>query len=299
MSNYCSLVYASFSHIMKKYLFSLLGILVTFIALSQPKPAYELYTASGKKADYARMIEMLSRQDIVLIGEFHNNPISHWMELEITKDCYKKRDLVLGAEMFEQDNQQALYQYLAGQLTAKGLDTAARLWKNYTTDYSPLVNFAKDQKLSFVATNVPRKYASMVSKAGFEALKNLTDQEKSWLAPLPILYDPELPGYKNMMTMMAGHATTNMPKAQALKDATMGYFILKNWSPGKLFIHYNGSYHSDNHDGIVWYLKQANPKLKIATVTTVSQKELKYLLAEHKNKADFIICVDEDMTTTY
>jgi uncharacterized iron-regulated protein len=284
---------------MKKYLFSLLGILLTFIASSQPKPAYVLYTASGKKADYGKMVEMLSRQDIVLIGEFHNNPISHWMELEITKDCQQKRDLVLGAEMFEQDNQQALYQYLAGQLTAKGLDTAARLWKNYTTDYSPLVNFAKDQKLSFVATNVPRKYASMVSKAGFEALNNLTDQEKSWLAPLPILYDPELPGYKNMMTMMAGHATANMPKAQALKDATMGYFILKNWSPGKLFIHYNGSYHSDNHDGIVWYLKQANPKLKIATVTTVSQKELKYLLAEHKNKADFIICVDEDMTTTY
>ncbi|MEY3678983.1 MAG: hypothetical protein RI924_1124, partial [Bacteroidota bacterium] len=299
ISNYCSLVKASISHVMKKYLFSLLGILLTFIASSQPKPAYVLYTASGKKADYGKMVEMLSRQDIVLIGEFHNNPISHWMELEITKDCQQKRDLVLGAEMFEQDNQQALYQYLAGQLTAKGLDTAARLWKNYTTDYSPLVNFAKDQKLSFVATNVPRKYASMVSKAGFEALNNLTDQEKSWLAPLPILYDPELPGYKNMMTMMAGHATANMPKAQALKDATMGYFILKNWSPGKLFIHYNGSYHSDNHDGIVWYLKQANPKLKIATVTTVSQKELKYLLAEHKNKADFIICVDEDMTTTY
>jgi uncharacterized iron-regulated protein len=284
---------------MKKYLLTVFGIFFTLMALSQPKPAYVLYTAEGKTADYGKMIDMLSRHDIVLIGEFHNNPISHWMELEITKDCYAKRDLVLGAEMFEQDNQQALNQYLAGQLTAKGLDTAARLWKNYATDYAPLVNFAKEKGLKFAASNVPRKYASMVSKGGFEALSNLSNQEKSWLAPLPIAYDPELPGYKNMMTMMAGHATPNMPKAQALKDATMAHFILQNWSVGKLFIHYNGSYHSDNHDGIIWYLKQANPNLKIATVSTVSQKELNRLLPEHKNKADFIICVDEDMTTTY
>lgn len=284
---------------MKKCLLAVFGIFFTLMALGQSKSAYVLYTAAGKKADYGKMIDMLSRHDIVLIGEFHNNPISHWMELEITKDCSAKRELVLGAEMFELDNQQALNQYLAGQLTAKGLDTAARLWKNYATDYAPLVNFAKEKELPFAATNVPRKYASMVSKGGFEALSNLSDQEKSWLAPLPIAYDPELPGYKNMMTMMAGHATPNTPKAQALKDATMAHFILKNWTPGKMFIHYNGSYHSDNYDGIVWYLKQANPNLKIATVSTVSQKELNRLLPEHKNKADFIICVDEDMITTY
>ena len=284
---------------MKKYLLSLAGMLLTLIAFSQTKPAYVLYIADGKKADYGKMIEILAKQDVVLIGEFHNNPISHWMELEITKDCQQKRELVLGAEMFEQDNQGALNLYLEGKLTAKGLDTAARLWKNYTTDYAPLVNFAKERKLVFAATNVPRKYAAMVSKGGFEALNNLTNEEKSWLAPLPIAYDPELPGYKNMMTMMAGHASPNMPKAQALKDATMAHFILKYWSTGKLFIHYNGSYHSENHDGIVWYLKQANAQLKIATVTTVSQKDVKRLLPEHKDKADFIICVDEDMTTTY
>jgi len=284
---------------MKKYLLSLAVILLSLVALSQPKPAYVLYTADGKKADYGKMIRLLSSKDVVLIGEYHNNAISHWMELEITNDCQQKREVVLGAEMFEQDNQNALNQYLVGKLTAKGLDTAARLWKNYPTDYAPLVNFAKEKGLAFVATNVPRKYASMVSRGGFEALNNLTAEEKSWLAPLPIAYDPELPGYKNMMAMMAGHGTPNMPKAQALKDATMSYFILKNWAPSKLFIHYNGSYHSENYDGIVWYLKQANPALKIATVTTVSQKDINSLLAENKNKADFIICVDEDMTTTY
>ena len=99
--------------------------------------------------------------------------------------------------------------------------------------------------------------------------------------------------------MMAGHGTANMPKAQASKDATMAYFILKYYVPGSLFIHYNGSFHSENHDGIVWYLEQQRRNLKIFTVTTVSQKDIRNLLSENKHKADFIICVDEDMTTTY
>jgi uncharacterized iron-regulated protein len=276
--------------------------LVLFIALGltgQNKAAYVLYNSKGKKVTYKKMIGVLSQQDVVMIGEFHNNPISHWMELEITKDCKETRNLVLGAEMFEQDNQEALNSYLSGKLSAKGLDSSARLWKNYPTDYAPLVNFAKANNIVFAATNVPRRYAAIVSKGGFEALDTISAKEKTWIAPLPIKYDAELPGYKNMMEMMAGHGSVNMPKAQAIKDATMAYFILQNFVAGSLFIHYNGSYHSENHDGIVWHLKQSKPELKIATVTTVSQKDIAKLLAENKGKADYIICVDEDMTSTY
>lgn len=284
---------------MKKLLLLVPCFCILLSILAQDKPAYVLYNAKGKKVSYKKMIHKLVQNDIVMIGEFHNNPISHWMELEITKDCKQSRNLVLGAEMFEQDNQPALDLYLQGKLSVKGLDSMARLWKNYPTDYAPLVNFAKKNNIVFAATNIPRKYAAMVSKAGFAVLDTLAAKEKAWIAPLPISYDADLPGYKNMMTMMAGHGTANMPKAQASKDATMAYFILKYFVPGSLFIHYNGSYHSENHDGIVWYLQNSRPGLKIVTVTTVSQKDIKQLLAENKQKADFIICVDEDMTGTY
>ena len=284
---------------MKKQILTSLSCLLLLGSIAQNKPAYVLYNAKGKKVSYKKMIAVLVQKDVVLIGEFHNNPISHWMELEITKDCKQHRNLVMGAEMFEQDNQQALNLYLQGKLTAKGLDSAARLWKNYPTDYAPLVNFAKENNIAFAASNVPRRYAAMVNKGGFEALDTISAKEKTWIAPLPIAYDAELPGYKSMMTMMAGHGSANMPKAQAIKDATMAYFITKYFVPGSLFIHYNGSFHSENHDGIVWHLKQYMPDLKIVTITTVSQNNLKHLLDENKNKADYIICVDEDMTSTY
>jgi uncharacterized iron-regulated protein len=235
----------------------------------------------------------------VLFGEFHNNAISHWLELEVLQGLQESRDIILGAEMFEADNQDALNKYLAGTLSAKGLDSNARLWKNYPTDYAPLVNFAKEHKLPFIATNIPRKYASLVAKGGFEKLDSLPAGEKNWIAPLPIAYDAELPGYKKMVEMMGGHGGPNLPKAQAIKDATMASFILQHYKAGSLFLHYNGAYHSDNFEGILWYLQKKQPLLKYGTLSTVTQKDIHTLLAENKGKADFIICVDEDMTNTY
>lgn len=286
-------------HCMKRILLSVIALLFFVRADAQQKPAYVLYNAKGKKVSYKKMIRLLAKKDVVLFGEFHNNPIAHWLELTVAKDLKQKRELVFGAEMFEADNQQALTDYLEGRINAKKLDSSARLWNNYKTDYAPLVNFAKEIKAPFIATNIPRRYAALVSKKGFEALDTIPAQAKSWMAPLPMDYDSTLPGYVNMLKMMAGHGSANMPKAQASKDATMAYFILQNLKAGALFLHYNGAYHSDNYDGINWYLKKKKPELNIGTISTVSQKNIKELLAENKGKADFIICVDEDMTTTY
>lgn len=282
----------------KSVVFAVLFLLSISI-IAQQKPAYILYNANGKKVSYQKMLNSLKKKDITLFGEFHNNAIAHWLQLEVTKDLKESRDLILGAEMFEADNQSPLNKYLAGTLSAKGLDSNARLWKNYPTDYAPLVNFAKDNQLLFIATNVPRKYASLVAKGGFEKLDSLSPAEKAWIAPLPIAYDAELPGYKKMLEMMGGHGGANLPKAQAIKDATMAHFILQHYKTGSLFIHYQGAYHSDNYEGIGWYLKKSRPDLKIATISVVSQKDVHKLLVENKGKADFIICVDEDMTNTY
>lgn len=284
---------------MKKTALLLSLLLIVVSALAQDKPAYVLYNAQGKKVSYKKMIETLRKKDVLLFGETHNSPISHWLQLEVTRDCQQSRQLVLGGEMFERDNQASLDLYLQDSITAEALEKQARLWKNYDTDYAPLVNFAKANKLPFIATNVPRRYASAVAKGGFEALDTVPAAQKNWIAPLPILYDAELPGYKNMLEMMGGHGGPNFPKAQAIKDATMAYSILQHYRTGQLFIHYNGSYHSDNYEGIGWYLRQQNPALQQVTITTVSQQDVSKLLPENKGLADFIICADEDMTATY
>ena len=245
------------------------------------------------------MLKKLKEKDVILFGEFHDNPISHWLQYELTSDMHEERKLVLGAEMFEADNQSSLSDYISKTITFKEFDSLARLWPNYKTDYSPLVEFAKEKQLHFVATNIPRRYANMVCKHDFESLDTLSTQEKSWIAPLPIPYDSELPRYKNILDMMGEHGSPKLVKAQAIKDATMAYFILKNRKDDGLFIHYNGAYHSDYYEGILWYLKQNNDELEYATLSTVTQDDVNTLEDEHEGKADFIICVDSNMTKTY
>lgn len=276
------------------------SINLVFLSFGQELSAYQLYNKSGKKVDFGRMVKSLSEKDVILFGELHNDPIAHWMQLELTKKLAENRGLAMGAEMFERDNQTAINRYLSGDIDAKGLDTTARLWTNYKTDYKPLLDYAKDNEIDFIATNIPRRYASMVYKNGFEVLDSLPNKEKEWIAPLPIKYDPELPGYEAMLTMMSDHANENFPKAQAIKDATMAHFIYERFKEDKsLFIHYNGAYHSNNFEGTYWYLKQLQESLNIGTITTVLQKDVSKLEKENKAVADFILVVDEDMTTTY
>lgn len=285
----------------------LFAILISTSLLAQDKPAYKIFTGEGKKADYGDMLRSLSKADIIFIGELHDDPIAHWLELEVTKSLFgeKGKNLVLGAEMFESDNQLLIDEYLHGDYDAAKFEAEVKLWKNYQTDYKPLVELARKNKLPFIATNVPRRYAALVNKKGFEGLDSLTSEAKQYFAPLPFPYDPEVKCYKDMLNMggpgsgMPAHATANLPKAQAVKDATMAHFILQNWSKGKVFVHYNGSYHSSNFEGIIWYINKYQPGLKIATVETVQEDDPDSLSKENKGKASFVVAIPSSMTRTY
>ncbi|MFO7669997.1 MAG: ChaN family lipoprotein [Bacteroidales bacterium] len=365
---------------MKKNLLLILIPAITLLSFTSDKPAYLLYDKDGREVKYSKMLKDLEDADMIFFGELHTDPIAHWMQIELTKALYsqKKEALVLGAEMFEADNQVILHEYLGGLYPADKFEAEMRLWNNYHTDYKPLVEFAKVHQIPFIATNIPRRYASMVYKGGFEALEALSDEAKRFIAPLPILYDPEVKCYKDMldmgtekapeglkeipedmkaapegmmtdtaameapagmktdtaameapvgmktdttameapvgmntdtaamkapMGMPAAHGMSmegmeNLPKAQAAKDATMAHFILENWSAGKTFFHLNGSYHSNNHQGIIWYIQQQNRELRIVTINTVLQEEIGTLSEEYLNSADYIICVPESMTRT-
>ena len=272
--------------------------------LAQHKQAYKVFNGDGKKSDYNEILKNVVNTDVVFFGELHDNPVAHWLELELTKDLYIEKDsnLILAAEMFETDNQILIDEYFAEIIKESSFESEVRLWKNYATDYKPLLNFARENGLKFVASNIPRRYASAVAAGGFDALIDLTPEALKFIAPLPIEYDENLPCYKDMLSMEgipANHDKTNLPRAQAIKDATMANSILKYWNIGQMVIHYNGSYHSDRHMGIIWYLNKYNPSIKSATISSVIQDDIRKLDAENKNLADFVIVIPSSMTRTY
>ncbi|MBB1151020.1 ChaN family lipoprotein [Myroides sp. NP-2] len=283
-----------------KYIYSVLFALVVGTVFAGEGLPYQIYNAKGKKVTYKQMIKQLTKSDVVLFGEYHNNSLGHWLQLKVTESLGEQQDLVLGAEMFEADNQEGLTNYVSGDMQEEEFTQAVRLWNNYKGDYRPLVEYAKAKRFPFIATNVPRRYASLLYKGGVEALDTLGVDEKAWIAPLPFPYDPELPGYKEMLTMFeSDHVNENLPKAQAIKDATMAHFIQANKEENKLFIHYNGSYHSNNYEGIYWYLNHYAPQLKVTTITMVEGDNVGNFEKLNLGLADFILVIDANILKSF
>ena len=168
---------------MKTKIFSAILISLSILSFKADKKAYELFDINGKVATYEQLLKSAKEADIVLFGELHDNPIGHWLQLELTKDLYeaKKSNLVLGAEMFEADDQIAINEYLQSKISDKTLKDEVKLWNNYNTDYKPLLNFAKANNLNFVAANIPRRYANLVYNKGIEKLDSLDSEAKKWI----------------------------------------------------------------------------------------------------------------------
>jgi uncharacterized iron-regulated protein len=276
------------------------------ITNAQNKMAYQLFSNDGQIADYDGMIKDLVISDMVFFGEYHNNPISHLMQLEMSKSFFKikGRNLFFGAEMFESGNQLVLNEYLKGFYPDdKMTPEITQLWSNYQTDYKPLVDFAKENNLRFIATNIPRRYASMINKTGINALKELSPEALALIGPdLEKYFDPTAKAYAEMADNMGGHVPPNMiniQTAQASKDATMAYFSLKNFHQGDFLFHFEGSYHSNYQQGIIWWINKIQPGLKIKSITTVMQSEWNEMTDNEKTTiANYIIVVADNMTQT-
>lgn len=100
--------------------------------------------------------------------------------------------------------------------------------------------------------------------------------------------------------MMGGKSKADsrrFAEAQAIKDATMGWFIAQNMR--HKFLHVNGSYHTEQREGIIPYLLNYRPGTSIATVVFVRQETVSALSEENIGRADFYVCVPEDMVHSY
>ncbi|MCO5248899.1 MAG: ChaN family lipoprotein [Chitinophagales bacterium] len=287
----------------KKYTLLFIVLLLVQTGYSQKTTSYQVYNKRGKKTSTNKMLKKLQKAEVILFGELHNNPISHWLELKTIQHLHQKNNIIVGAEMFESKDQNHLNNYLKSTVSLEIPDSLIALWPNYRTDYLPLVEFAKKNQIPFIATNAPKKIVRYVYTSGLEKLyQTISESDRHYIAPLPIDYDPNLPGYQWMLNMMkdTSHANSNLPKAQAIRDATMAYHIYTNYKKtNKQFIHFNGDYHSKNFEGIYWYLKRMEKNLNVITISSVEQENVNQLEEENKSRANFIIVIDKNMTKTY
>lgn len=262
---------------------------------------FKIFNKKGREVSWKKLVKKTISADLVFFGEYHDDPIAHYLQLQLLKELTKiGNKIALGLEMIEWTDSELLEKYASKAISEQTfIENAHSLWSNYLTDYAPIVKWAIDNDVHVFGSNIPRAWASGVYKYGFIYLDSLESDLKSKLPPLPIPYDPELPGYKKMLDMIPGHGGENFPKAQAIKDASMAWSIIKKLSDGFKILHLNGAYHTNNFEGIIWYVKQYGFTNKMISITTVRQDQMQKLEKNHIGKADFIIVVPSDMIKTH
>ena len=278
---------------MKKILWIVM-LMMSMTTYAQKTPEiYRIFDAQGKEVSYEKMIKTVSATDVVFFGEIHNCVISHWMELKVLEALTENnKKFKVGMEMLEEDNKLIIDEYTSSTISSDRFEEECRLWPNYSPDYEPVVYYAKRHPLPLIATNVPRRYASVVKEKGLAFLDSLSAEAKRYLPKLPIKYVENENAQAGFALMgLLGKAKETKPQlmaqAEAMKDATMGWFIAQNLKKGEQMIHFNGTYHSDARNGIIPYLLEYRPKTTISTIRAVRQEAIDKIEKDYLGLADF------------
>lgn len=246
-------------------------------------------------SDFEAMLADLARADAVFVGEQHDDTNTHRLELAIVEGLTRRGvPVVVAMEMFERDVQPSLDQYAAGTMTEEQFLKDSRPWPRYATDYRPIVEYAKAHKLPVVASNVPRRVASEVGKAGLSAVEGLGADRR--LAASDMLCPSSGSYYDRFVAAMGGHAgaTPNFYFAQCVKDETMGESVARTFhqSTGRVaIVHFDGAFHTDFGEGTADAARRRMPGRRIAVVSILPVSDIDAATPSDSDlkRADYIL----------
>ena len=253
---------------------------------------------TGKTLSLQQMANELKKYDLIFFGEYHDNTTLHKLERELLPLLDTKRELILSLEMFERDVQSDLDAYIENWLTEDEFLAKSRPWSNYQDDYRPLIEYAKQKKITVIAANIPRSIAGKIARTGPDFTDTLPEEDKKWL-PNKISYPDDsykkafLETLENMHSPMMNNNPDWLYQAQCLKDETMAESIVNalKMKPKARVLHFNGDFHSRYFSGTVSRVQELLPKKKIAVISPSCREnwQTANLTAEEKNAGTYII----------
>jgi uncharacterized iron-regulated protein len=267
-----------------------------------PQRVYD--TRRAAFTDFEAMTADLSRADVVLIGEQHDDANTHRLELAVLEALARRNvPVTLSLEMFERDVQQSVDTYMSGSSAEDEFLKRSRPWPRYATDYRPLVEFARARRWPVVAANVPRRIAADVAKVGKPAVDSLNSADRSLAAAdLQCPHDAyfnrfaeQMGGHESASTGSADVTTERYYLAQCIKDETMAESIAAAFAkldgrPG-VVVHVTGSFHSDYGEGTGERVRRRLAGRRVTTVSISPAESLDTIapLADDLKRADYLV----------
>jgi uncharacterized iron-regulated protein len=138
-----------------------------------------VHTATGHLLTERQLLDNLVQFPLVYVGEVHDNPASHRLQLLIIKAMHANNPgkVVLGMEMFNSGQQQALDQWVSGELNEKDFLRESRWFSNWAADYElyqELLEFCRQQQIPVIGLNVTKALGRQVSMTPLDQLDSET-----------------------------------------------------------------------------------------------------------------------------
>jgi len=257
------------------------------------------------RVDFHQMITAVLKSDIVFLGETHLDESTHLFEAAVLEEMAKRTEgkVVLSLEMFEQDVQIHVDDYLSGKIDERRFLADARPWGNYASGYRRLIEIAKKRGFPVIAANTPTPVRRKLRGDRQKAFDNLSAEDRALLPDK--IYPAQAAYWERMARLSRGNGPLKKPStpdenrlhAQNIWDNSMGDAAARALSqhPGYKVLHIAGAFHVDFGQGTVHQFKIRKPDASVSIITVrprsdFTQRPEKEALARGDAiRADFVV----------
>jgi len=138
-----------------------------------------IHVETGKAISFDQLIDQLGSTKVIFIGEIHNNPEHHLIQVQILQSLMSRYGplagpLAVGMEFFQVPQQEALDRYVRGDVPEERFLNDVGWHKEWSFDYHlyrPLMLMIKEKGGEILAINAPNQIVRKVARSGLVSLK--------------------------------------------------------------------------------------------------------------------------------
>lgn len=135
----------------------------------EPEVGDILHMPTGLYVEQEQMLRAVTDHQIVYVGETHDNPASHRLQLQVLQAMAKRYpgQVALGMEMFTPKQQAALDRWVAGELDEASFLREATWFETWGGDfglYREIMEFCRDNDISVVGLNADKSLIRAISQ---------------------------------------------------------------------------------------------------------------------------------------
>jgi len=137
----------------------------------------------GKSISFGQLIEQLQSKELIFVGEVHDNPEHHLIQVQILQALMARYGpLTVAMEFFDETRQPVLDRYLKEEVSEtvflKDVDWD-KSWSFPYHFYRPIIFLSKEKGRALLGINVPHNIVRKVARSG---LDSLTPEERDQVA---------------------------------------------------------------------------------------------------------------------